>query len=323
MKRKLILKFKTILLVPALLVIFPITKISFAAEKGTVNGTVTDKKSRTPLPGITITVQGNDAMGFSDELGEYSLELPEGAYTIRAELLGYKTSEAKGVVVIGGEENKVNFAMQEIEAIKGEEVVVTGDRMTIPLSRATASVSIVGEKEFKFTAGADDAGVLLKNTPGVQMESIGGAGSKKIIKIRGQGSPINNNRVLLLIDGVPNQSPRVGTAEISDIPVESIEKIEVLKGAASAIYGGAAQAGVINVITKRGRKDPVFSFDTAVSTYQHRSNTNVDWTQYYSAFHSWGGSWGDYSISGSYLFSKGLTYAETGLPQVKPAKQQY
>lgn len=322
MKRSFIFKVTAVIFTLSLIISFA-ERFSYAVENGTVQGKVMDKKSKTPLPGITITVEGKDAIGFTDEKGNYSLELPEGTYNLRADLMGYKTAEAKKVVVVSGETNNINFTMEEMQVLTSDEVVVTGERMTIPISRATASVEMVSQKKMELTAGADDAGVILKNTPGVQMESIGGAGSKKIIKIRGQGSPINNNRVLLLIDGVPNQSPRVGTAELSDIPVESIERIEVLKGAASAMYGGAAQAGVINVITKRGNKDPVFSFDSSISTYQHRANANQDWTHYYSVYHSWGGSWWDYTISGSYLFSKGLTYAEKGIPQESPAKLGY
>lgn len=297
--------------------------ISFSQTTGKVKGTVKDAKSGEVLPGVTITVDGTDVITFTDEKGKFEIELPEGTYHLRSEFLGYTPAEAENVVVSSEKENIVNFSLKEIEAIKGEEVVVTGERMNVPISRATASVEVVSSKKFELNAGADTAGDILKNTPGVQMESVGGAGTRKIIKIRGQGSQVDSNRVLLLIDGIPAQSPRVGTGEISDFPVEMIERIEVMKGAASAIYGGTAQAGVINIITKKGRKKPVFKFNAKVSTYQHRTNANQDWTQYYGIFHSWGGKNWNYAISASYLFAKGLTYAETKNIAVLPAKQRF
>ncbi|RMF92266.1 MAG: TonB-dependent receptor, partial [Candidatus Schekmanbacteria bacterium] len=306
-----------------LLMTLVISGVSFAQNVGKVKGKVIDEKSKQPLPGVTITVDGTDAIAFTDENGAYELELPEGTYVLRTEFLGYVPGKAENVVVSSEKANVVNFSMKEAAAFTGEEVVVTGERLNVPLSRATASVSVESSKKFEFVSGAEDAGDLLKSTPGIQMESVGGAGSEKRIKIRGQGSPINNNRVLLLIDGVPAQNPRVGTADISDFPVEMIERIEVMKGAASAIYGGNAQSGVINIITKKGRKKPIFKFDMKVSTYQHRHDANQDWTQYYGVFHSWGGKNWDYSISGSYLFSKGLTYAETNKLAVSAARQGY
>ena len=266
-----------------LLFFSPLT-LSFGETSGKIKGVVKDEKSRNVLPGVTITVEGTNIITFTDENGSFEVELPEGTYLLRSEILGYNPSKAENVVVSPEMENIVNFSLNEISAIEGEEIIVTGDRMNIPLSRATASVEVVNSAKFEMTAGADNAGDILKNTPGVQMESVGGPGTRKIIKIRGQGSQTDSNRVLLLIDGIPAQSPRVGTGELSDFPVEMIERIEVMKGAASAIYGGSAQAGVINIITKKGRKKPVFKFNTKVSTYQHRTNANQDWSHYYGIF---------------------------------------
>ncbi len=314
-------KFFIFLLLSALL-LSPLTS-ALCAETGKIKGVVKDEQNGEALPGVTITVDGTDIVTFTDEKGSFEIDISEGTYTVIAEFLGYSPSKAENVVASSEKDNIVNFSLKEFAAIEGDTVIVTGDRMNIPLSRATASVEVVNSKKFEMTAGADNAGDILKNTPGIQMESVGGPGTRKIIKIRGQGSQTDSNRVLLLIDGIPAQSPRVGTGELSDFPVEMIERIEVMKGAASAIYGGSAQAGVINIITKKGRKKPVFKFNTKVSTYQHRTNANQDWTQYYGIFHSWGGENWNYTISGSYLFSKGLTYAETGNIGILSAKEKF
>jgi len=285
----------------------------FAAEMGFVNGKVADKKSKSPLPGITITVEGKDAIGFTDDKGNYSLTLPEGTYTIRAELLGYKTAEAKKVVVEAGETNNVNFALEEFEAIKGEEVVVTGERTGVPLSKTTASVSVVSSQQAKDLASSGNASDMLAYTPGVQMEG-GGSGASKTIKIRGATiapPKVTTAGILMLVDGVPMNDPISGYASLYMIPSENIERIEVLKGASSAQYGGQAAAGVINIITKKGKKEPRTSFDMSFGTYQSRANAEDEYTQNYSFSHSWGNDWIDYNLSGSYGVTTGFTTAET------------
>ncbi|OGL45231.1 MAG: hypothetical protein A2W05_01640 [Candidatus Schekmanbacteria bacterium RBG_16_38_10] len=102
MSKKLFFKLKVISIFFIIIFILTCTGL-FAAEMGSVKGKVAGKKSKAPLPGITITVVGKDVVAFTDKKGNYSLDLPEGTYTIRAELLGYKTAEAKNVVVEAGE----------------------------------------------------------------------------------------------------------------------------------------------------------------------------------------------------------------------------
>lgn len=312
MRRELVFRLTAIFMFSFL--IFTLTCAGlFAAEMGTVNGKVADKKSKAPLPGITITVEGKDAIGFTDDKGNYSLILPEGTYTIRAELLGYKTAEAKKVVVEAGETNNVNFLLEEIEAIKGEEVVVTGERTSVSLSRTTASVSVVSSQQTKDLAVSGNASDLLAYTPGVQTEG-GGAGASKTIKIRGATiapPKVTSAGILMLVDGVPMNDPISGYASMYMIPSENIERIEVLKGASSAQYGGQAAAGVINIITKKGKKEPRTSFDMSFGTYQSRKNAQDEYVQNYSFSHSWGNDWIDYSVSGSYGKTSGFTTAET------------
>ena len=312
MSRKFFFNFAIILMLVSL-ILFSADKFSSAAEKGIVKGKVTDKKAKVPLPGITVTVEGTDAIAFTDEKGNYSLELPEGTYTIRAELLGYKIAAAKGVVVLSDEPNNINFAMEEFEEIRGTEVVVTGERMDVPLSRTTASVSVVSSEQIKDLAVVGNASDLLTYTPGVQTEG-GGSGATKTIKIRGATiapPKVATAGILLLVDGVPMNDPVSGYASVYMIPSENIDRIEVVKGASSAMYGAQATAGIINIITKKGQKDPRSSFDMSFGTYQPRSNAKTEYIQNYSFSHSWGGEKFDYSISGAYGHSSGTTTAET------------
>ncbi|RMF95597.1 MAG: hypothetical protein D6734_05225, partial [Candidatus Schekmanbacteria bacterium] len=226
----------------------------YAEGNGIIKGKVTDKKSGQPLPGVTITVDGTDIITFTDEKGEYEIQIPEGTYKLLAEFLGYKVATAVNVVVVEGEKTKVNFPMEEEAAFMGEEVVVTGEKLTVPLSKTTATVSVVSSKDLEKVPVATNASDLIMNTPGVQVES-GGSDFSRTIKIRGRTvapPKVASSGILLLIDGIPANDPGSGYANVYQIPSENIERIEVLKGASSAQYGGQAAAGVINIITKKG-----------------------------------------------------------------------
>lgn len=284
-----------------------------AQEAGKVNGKAVDKESEEPLPGITVTVEGTDITTFTDEDGAYMLELEPGTYTLRAEMLGYETAEAKGVVIVGGIISMINFNMEEVGLIRGEEVVVSGERLAVPLSKTTASVSVVTADDAKKIGVIDNAADMLMYTPGVQMET-GDSGITDTIKIRGQAiapPKVSASGILLVLDGVPMNEPLDGAARIFMIPAESIERIEVLKGASSAQYGGQASAGVIRIFTKKGSsQNPRTSFSMNLGTYQRRQGAERELMETYSFSHSWGWKWFDYSISGNYTHRSGFTTAE-------------
>ncbi|MBI5376597.1 MAG: TonB-dependent receptor [Candidatus Schekmanbacteria bacterium] len=289
-----------------------IHKPAYSAEQGIVKGIVTDKSSKAPLPGIAITVEGTNILEFTNEKGEYQIRLAPGTYKLRAELLGYNPAEALGVIVVDGETNQVNFTLAQAGVVEGEETVVTGERQDVPLSKTTASVAIVGAKDIEKLGAVTNASDLIKNTPGVQVES-GGSEFAKTIKIRGRTiapPSVNSAGILLLVDGVPANDPASGYANMYQIPSENIEKIEVLKGASSAQYGGQASAGVINIITKKGQRIPVTKASMEFGTYQRRSKAEDELYENYTFYHSWGNKYFDYAFSGSYSHLSGITSAE-------------
>src|SRR4029077_21038118 len=95
---------------------------------------------------------------------------------------------------------------------------------------------------------AQDAGEAVQHATSVQTLPLGGVGSLETVRIRGSVS----SETLVLIDGCPASGYELGPSDLSEIPVESIDHIEIVRGGASALYGPNAMGGVINVITKRG-----------------------------------------------------------------------
>lgn len=140
---------------------------------------------------------------------------------------------------------------QDANNIKTTAVKVTATKVEKELLEVPSSVSIVTAEDIK-KSSARTVGELLQDVPGVQISNSGGQGLKRI-SLRGEGV----NRTLILIDGqqiVENKSMD-GTALM--IHTALIERIEIIRGPSSVLYGSNAIGGVINIITKKGGKKPV------------------------------------------------------------------
>ncbi|MGN6304537.1 MAG: TonB-dependent receptor domain-containing protein [Mesorhizobium sp.] len=120
-------------------------------------------------------------------------------------------------------------------------------RRESPLVRSTSSVTVIDEAEIKKSA-APDLPSLLRSYPGVSVSTNGGMGSIASVSLRGT----KTSQTLILVNGVRIASATSGGASIFNIPLDSVERIEIAKGAHSAQYGSDAIGGVINIITKQG-----------------------------------------------------------------------
>jgi vitamin B12 transporter len=137
------------------------------------------------------------------------------------------------------------------ETIKIGEVVVTASRLEEAIGETTSEVTVIKGEEIKQMNVAFIPDVLRK-VPDLNVVQSGGDGKLTSVFLRG-GDPKNT---LVMIDGVKVNSPSTGGYDFSGISVEDIERIEIVKGAQSTIYGSEAMAGVINIITKKGEGRP-------------------------------------------------------------------
>ena len=146
-------------------------------------------------------------------------------------------------------------------AVVIDEVVVTATRMAEPLSKASASIAVVTAEEIA-ARGATRLDEVLQDVVGLHVVSSGPRGSLSSASIRGSEAA----QVLVLIDGVRLNSPQYGQFDLNQLPVavNEIERVEVLRGAASALYGSNALGGVINIITRAPEETP---------------STQVGWTE--------------------------------------------
>lgn len=126
-------------------------------------------------------------------------------------------------------------------------VITTPLRRETTLERSTSSVTVIDRKSIERSA-APDLPSLLKSYTGVSIVSHGGQGASANLYLRGMSA----SQTLLLVNGVRASSATTGTASLGNIPLDSIERIEIAKGAHSAQYGSDAMGGVVNIITKQG-----------------------------------------------------------------------
>lgn len=148
-----------------------------------------------------------------------------------------------------------SFAYAEtLPEVIGETIVVTATRMPQKASQVIGDMTVIGAREIG-EAGQTTLVELLQQQPGIEITQYGGAGTGADIRIRG-GNPAHT---LVLIDGLRVGSATLGTTPLEGISLDQIERIEILRGPASSLYGADAVAGVVQIFTKQGAGAPKFS----------------------------------------------------------------
>lgn len=151
----------------------------------------------------------------------------------------------------------------QAQDIEINPVIVTATRQEQRANESIASVSVI-ERDEIIQAGVNTLGELLSKGPGVEFSRQGSPGSAETVFIRGA----NGGHTLVLIDGVRIGSASLGTTALEAIPLEQVQRIEVLRGPGSALYGSDAIGGVINVITMNAKSSnaPAIAGSVSVGT---------------------------------------------------------
>lgn len=131
-------------------------------------------------------------------------------------------------------------------------VVVTASRQAQRADEALADVTVIERARIEQAGASFGLTELLARQPGIQMSTSGGPGKAASIFMRGG----NGNHTILLVDGMRVGSATTGTASWQDIPLSQIERIEIVRGPASALYGADAMSGVIQIFTRKGSGEP-------------------------------------------------------------------
>jgi TonB-linked SusC/RagA family outer membrane protein len=229
--------------------------VQFALAQTVVSGTVTDAADGSPLPGVSVMVQGTTNGTMTDIDGKYNLSLVQAANALEFRFLGYETQ----TVQIANQtliDVVLKSSTQDLD-----EVVVTALGIKREKKTLTYNVQDMDAEEIVRSKQDNVINALQGNISGVQITSTGGApGASSEIILRGATSVDGNNQPLFVVDGVPisNESVSGTTNRAADLNPDDIASISVLKGAAaSALYGIEAANGAIIITTKKGKEGKV------------------------------------------------------------------
>lgn len=216
------------------------TSVITPVAKGSLHGSVNDAKTGKTLAGAYIFLHDIKTSAASDANGNYTINnIPSGKYLIEVSYIGYATI----VETIEITDNSIkNFSLKE-SAVEQEAVTVTGVASATKTKQSPQPVSVVKKSDLLQTSSSNIIDALSKLVPGVSGLSTGPAISKPVI--RGLGY----NRVVTVHDGIRQEGQQWGDEHGIEIDEYSVQRVEVLKGPASLMYGSDAMAGVVHLIT--------------------------------------------------------------------------
>ncbi len=160
-----------------------------------------------------------------------------------------------------------SFATAQQAPYKLDEIVVTAERTKSPLGEAPANVTVITAEDIKET-GAQTLIDVFQREPGVFPQNLLGNPKQSNVDIRGYGEAAPQN-VLFLVDGRRINSIDLSGADLAQIALGAVERIEVYRGPVSVLFGDNAAAGAINIITKRGTGAPQATASTTVGSYNY------------------------------------------------------
>lgn len=215
-----------------------------SASDANVIGHVLDKTTGEHLAFINVILKGTTLGTTTDHSGHYFLKnLPEGNFTLEYKALGYKTV-TKPVTLKKGKTLEVNVMMEE-DQIALDGVVVSANRSETTRRLAPSLVNVLDASVFQTTNSVNLAQGL-NFQPGVRVENNCQNCGFQQVRINGLDGPYTQ----ILIDSRPIFSALSGVYGLEQIPTNMIERVEVMRGGGSALFGSSAIAGTINIITK-------------------------------------------------------------------------
>lgn len=228
------------------------------SQEATLSGRIAMPDSSTAA-GATVILKGTTLGAVTDNNGLYLVnKIKPGTYILRISLLGYETQEKQFTITKG--KNTSDFTLTET-SFNLNEVVVTGTKTEKTLKNVPVLTQVINGRQMLNLGITSVTGALQTMVPGLDVSQFG---TRASITMQGMDAKY----VLFLVDGERIAGEVNGDIDYSMLNMENIERIEVIKGASSSLYGSNAIGGVINIITKRISE----SFDGKL--YSRYSNYN-------------------------------------------------
>src|SRR5262245_29019625 len=227
------------------LILIGLFALGRAVSAATLSGSVTDSDGR-GVAGARVVVTtplGAVAAAVTDQRGAYEIgNLPAGSYDVSVIADGFQADPAH---VQLSQDDRRELTLQLRVSAVSESIVVTAAQTDVPLTRTGAAVSVISEADLR-AGQITTVPEALRSLPGLTVVASGGRGAITSLFPRGGGS----NYTLVLVDGIRVNSFG-GGYDFGHLATTAVERIEVARGAQSAIFGSDALGGVVQVITKR------------------------------------------------------------------------
>ncbi|MFH1049808.1 MAG: TonB-dependent receptor [bacterium] len=212
-----------------------------------ISGIIIDKETKEALRGVTVKLKGTGFGTYSDAEGKFQIrKIPQGNYHLINSMIGYEMSEIN--IVLPQDTGKYFNIQLSSKSLKTNEIIVSANKRVQSVQEVPISVSTIDLKSLT-QKNITDIDKALEYIPGIKMNG-------DHVSIRGSSGFAFGvgSKVAYLLDGFPLLSGDQGDLKFDIVPVFNIERIEVVKGAGSALYGTGALGGVINVITEEPKE---------------------------------------------------------------------
>ncbi|MDH4130412.1 MAG: TonB-dependent receptor [Gemmatimonadota bacterium] len=230
-------------------------------DAGAITGTITDSATGAPVEAATVYLKGALLRATTNARGEFRLfPVSRGPQTVVAVMIGYRAANAQATVPASGTVAVTMMMVQTSVELPG--LVVTASRGAQEQRESPVSISVVSNAE-----------LIDRNVPSVKeaLEFVPGVSfNNKDMAIRGSSGVAEGvgSRVLVLLDGHPVLSPNGAQLNFEFIPLLDTERVEVVKGAYSALYGSNALGGVVNMLTAPIAEEPATVLRARLGVYQ-------------------------------------------------------
>jgi outer membrane cobalamin receptor len=220
-----------------------------------LRGRVVDSQSGEGIPYMDVSVPDAGITSISDERGFFCIDgLPPGRWRLRVQRIGYR--DAEKMIEIPKIPSPVNVHREErgdrdellfpVDSVPlwMDELVITASGYSELWTGVSPSIQSISKGDIALR-NVRSPGEALRGTAGIHVKEYGGPNSLQLLSVRGASS----EQVLILLNGRRMTTPQNNLVDLNLLPVEPIQRIEVLRGGASALYGSDAMGGVINIIT--------------------------------------------------------------------------
>ena len=260
------IRFST-LFVLLLTVAFVLTPTAHAQNRASVAGTVTDQDGD-PLPGVQVVDPALQRGTTTKADGRYRIaDLPTGEHVLEFRFVGYQTA-VREVVLDAGETEQLDVSLPS-RVLEVDGVTVTGTARARSTLRAPQDVDVMSPEQLQSQRGAALGDLLRDNVDGVSSIQTGSQAGKPVLR------GLSGNRIVLLKDGIAQEFYQFGVRHFPTTNASEAERIEVVRGASSILYGSDALGGAINVISKPAPTTGIDELDVGgTASTQYYANNN-------------------------------------------------